>query len=145
MVKAVEGQVLTLKEALALEDNNGDAIKFKLEDDGTYSAPELKVKGTKDANGKELPGYVYTYSLQPEPIIVRVTVTKTMDSDEAIANSNVPVPEKEKEKAIKAVKEKQGNKKEKKEEPPNPAEIKKEQDKLQNKWIAEDKFKKVNK
>lgn len=145
-MKAVDGQIMTLKEALALQDKNGDQIKFKLEEDGTYSSPPLKDKPVKDKSGKELPGHVYTYALQYDrPVTVRVNVTKNIDSPQVIAESAVPVPEEEKEKAVKEweKQQKKAGKSEQKgeeEEEENQATTLKE-----GEWVSEKEYKKQNK
>jgi len=72
-MKASDGQVMTLKEALTLEDKNGEQIKWKKdEDDGTYSF-ELEEKPSK-LGDKELPGHLYIYTVQPAPQMATVSV-----------------------------------------------------------------------
>lgn len=145
MTKAVDGQIMTLKEALVLEDAEGEQIKFKQQDDGSYSSEPLKVKGTKDKNGKELPGHLYTYALQLNaPVMFRVNVTKNVDSPQFIAESNVPVDEKEKEKAVKAWEKQQEEANEQEgsteaEENTTTTKVK------EGKWVSEQEFKKANK
>jgi len=74
-MKASDGQVMTLKEALTLEDKNGEQIKWKKnEDDGTYSY-EQEEKPSK-VGDKELPGHTYIYTVQPAPQMATVSVVK---------------------------------------------------------------------
>ena len=72
-MKASDGQVMTLKEALTLEDKNGEQIKWKKdEDDGSYSF-QLEEKPSK-LGDKELPGHIYIYTVQPAPQMATVSV-----------------------------------------------------------------------
>jgi len=73
-MKASDGQVMTLKEALTLEDKNGEQIKWKKEDDGTYSF-EQEEKPSKIGD-KEVAGHTYIYSVQPAPQMATVSVVK---------------------------------------------------------------------
>jgi len=74
-MKASDGQVMTLKEALTLEDKDGEQIKWKKnEDDGTYSF-EQEEKPSK-VGDKEVPGHTYIYTVQPAPQMATVSVVK---------------------------------------------------------------------
>jgi len=71
-MKASDGQVMTLKEALTLEDKDGEQIKWKKQDDGTYTY-EKEVKPSK-LGDKEIPGHLYIYSVQPATQMATVSV-----------------------------------------------------------------------
>jgi hypothetical protein len=76
-IQSPQGQVMSLPEALALEDKNGDAIKWQ-EVEGTPGnyTYTLEEKGTKDKSGKKLAGHRYIYTIAPQPAAVIVTMAK---------------------------------------------------------------------
>jgi hypothetical protein len=78
MSKAAQGQQMQLQEALKLLDKNGEPIKWDKQEDGSYTA-KLEEKGTKDVNGKELPGATYIYSITPQTTIVDVGVVEVVE------------------------------------------------------------------
>jgi hypothetical protein len=75
-----QGQIMSLSEALALQDINGDPIKWEEVEGrpGEYTAVVEKEKqkvGDKE-HKKTLPGHKYTYGISPQPAGVIVTMAK---------------------------------------------------------------------
>jgi hypothetical protein len=75
-----QGQIMSLAEALALEDINGKPLEWKEVEGrpGEYTAVVEKEKqkvGDKE-HKKTLPGHKYTYGISPQPAGVIVTMAK---------------------------------------------------------------------
>ena len=85
---------MQLEQALNLLDKNGEPIKWEKQEDGSYTA-KLEEKGSKDVNGKELPGNTYIYSITPQTTIVDVGVVEVVEG----TAPEGPVPKAEAKKA----------------------------------------------
>jgi hypothetical protein len=83
-IMSPQGQVMSLADALALEDKNGDPIKWEEVEGrpGEYTGA-IESKATKEKDtGKELPGHKYTYTIAPLPASVLVTEAKEVVKSE---------------------------------------------------------------
>ena len=160
MTRAMNGQIMTVDEALALQDRNGEDIKWVKGDDGNYFA-EITTKDEKVDKGtdKKPAEFKYFYSLIVRPQVAQVSVQRvrqdrnipkeielrSLNIDPADADLYPHIGPIYPEPESKSKSKKGDDVKESHDKQLSAKELKEEQDKKAGKWIDEKEYDKLNK